>query len=669
MVMNTRRRRSDGAVGLVVALLAIVGMVAPPAIAAPSPIAPTAVATSADRISGPDRYATAVSVSTTAFAPGVERVFLASGTGYPDALSAAPIAATLNAPLLLTAPQSLPDVVATELLRLAPTVEVVIVGGPNVVSAAVEEQVSQLGFTTVRVQGLTRYATSRALIERSAPPSTTLYLATGRNYPDALASAAAAGSMGAPVLLVDGALGALDDETLRFIAARGVEQLLIAGGTGVVSSAIEQQLIGLGYAVTRLAGTDRYATAVAINTYAFATATRAFVATGVGFADALAGAVYAGIEGAPLYSSSPFCLPLATQIDIVERLQVERVTLFGGPGMLGPEVQALQPCSTVDELRRTSEAELTAAVQQRLSGLPGSYSVSVRQLEGLQASVSIRGAVAQEPVSVIKLFVAYAVLDRIDRGLLSFTTPTRSGVSVSDCLRVMIHVSDNYCHHDLVALLGVSALSSQLSAEGYSATIYSGSPSASVPYSSKLSSTDDLALLLSRLERGELLGADMTAHFFTLLETQLWRSKIPSGVEAGVPVANKTGSAWAAAGWFHSDAAIVTAPQGAYVIAVLGSGGATATGVRDISRIVYEHFNGPVVTAGSFSDLNVATSGPTTYFNSADTSTPLGTIPSGTVIAVDSSVRTWYRVIYNGSGVYVHSSALRNAVDYPQSIR
>ena len=669
MVMNTRRRRSDGAVGLVVALLAIVGMVAPPAIAAPSPVAPTAVATSADRISGPDRYATAVSVSTTAFEPGVERVFLASGTGYPDALSAAPIAATLNAPLLLTAPQSLPDVVATELLRLAPTVEVVIVGGPNVVSAAVEEQVSQLGFTTVRVQGLTRYATSRALIERSAPPSTTLYLATGRNYPDALASAAAAGSMGAPVLLVDGALGALDDETLRLIAARGVEQLLIAGGTGVVSSAIEQQLIGLGYAVTRLAGPDRYATAVAINTYAFATATRAFVATGVGFADALAGAVYAGIEGAPLYSSSPFCLPLATQIDIVERLQVERVTLFGGPGMLGPAVQALQPCSTVDDLRRTSEAELTAAVQQRLSGLPGSYSVSVRQLEGLQASVSIRGAVAQEPVSVIKLFVAYAVLDRIDRGLLSFTTPTRSGVSVSDCLRVMIHVSDNYCHHDLVALLGVSALSSQLSVEGYSATIYSGSPSASVPYSSKLSSTDDLALLLSRLERGELLGADMTAHFFTLLETQLWRSKIPSGVEAGVPVANKTGSAWAAAGWFQSDAAIVTAPQGAYVIAVLGSGGATATGVRDISRIVYEHFNGPVVTAGSFSDLNVATSGPTTYFTTADTSTPLGTIPSGTVIAVDSSVRTWYRVIYNGSGVYVHSSALRNAVDYPQSIR
>jgi putative cell wall-binding protein len=667
MMATARARQSSVAAALVIAVVALAGLSGPPALAASPAIAPTAAATSADRIAGPDRYATAVSVSTAAFAPGVERVFLASGADYPDALSAAPIAAALGAPLLLTSPTALPAVVATELRRLAPTVEVVIVGGLGVVSAAVEARVTQLGFTVVRVQGANRYATSRAMIERSAPPSTTLYLATGRNYPDALAAAAAAGSAGAPVMLVDGALSALDDATLQLIAAREVDQVLIAGGTGVVSTAIEQQLASLGYAVQRLAGADRYATAVAINTFAFPTATRAFVATGVGFADALAGAVYAGIESAPLYSSSPFCVPRSTRVDIVDRLQASRVTLLGGTGVLGPAVQAMQSCSTADDDRRTSEAELTAALQQRLRTLPGTYSVSVRQLEGLQASVSIRGAVAQEPVSVIKVFVAYAVLDRIERGLASFTTPTRSGVSVGECLRVMIHVSDNYCHHDLVALLGVSSLSAQLRAEGYSATVYSGAASGTVPYSSKLSSTDDLALLLSRLKRGELLNPELTAHFMTLLETQLWRSKIPSGVEAGVPVANKTGSAWTAAGWFHSDAGIVSAPSGPYVIAVLGGGGASVTGVREISRIVYEHFNDTLVTAGTFSDLNVITAGPTSYFAAASANTLLGTIPAGTVVAVDVSERTWYRVIYNGTGVFVHSSALRNAVDYPRS--
>ncbi|MBA4246783.1 MAG: hypothetical protein C0444_00595 [Microbacterium sp.] len=669
MVTNARAYRARAAVVLVVALVATFGLTHQTALAAPSAIAPAAAAASADRIAGADRYATAVSVSTAAFAPGVERVFLASGADYPDALSAAPIAAALNAPLLLTAPNALPSVVAAELVRLAPTREVVIVGGPGVVSAAVEARVAQLGFTVVRVQGVNRYATSRALIERSALPSTTMYLATGRNYPDALAAAAAAGSVGAPVMLVDGALSALDGATLQLIAARDVDQVLIAGGVGVVSSAIEQQLAGLGYAVQRLAGADRYATAVAINTFAFPTATRAFVATGVGFADALAGAVYAGIERAPLYSSSPFCLPRGTRVDIVERLRAERVTLLGGSGVLGPLVQELQSCSTPDDDRRTSEAELSSAIQQRLRTLPGTYSVSVRQLDGLQASVSIRGAVAQEPVSVIKVFVAYAALDRIERGQLSFATPTRSGVSIGECLRVMIHVSDNFCHHDLVALLGVNSLSAQLSDEGYSSTVYWGAPSASVPYSNKLSSTDDLALLLSRLERGELLNAELTAHFMTLLETQLWRSKIPSGVAAGVPVANKTGSAWAAAGWFHSDAAIVSAPSGPYVIAVLGSGGATVTGVREISRIVFEHFNGALVTPGGFSELNAVTAGPVTYFSDGNTSSPLGTIPADTVLAVTSSERTWYRVVYNGAGVFVHSSGLRNAVDYPRSVR
>lgn len=667
MVISTRAWQSTVAAAVVLAVAAVTAISGPTAIAVTPVTAPAAAATSADRIAGSDRYATAVSVSTAAFAPGVERVFLASGADYPDALSAAPIAAALGAPLLLTAPTTLPAVVATELQRLAPTAEVVIVGGLGVVSAAVEARVAQLGFTVVRVQGANRYATSRAMVERFAVPSTTVYLATGRNYPDALAAAAAAGSAGAPVMLVDGALSSLDDATLELIAERGVEQVLIAGGTGVVSTAIEQQLAAIGYSVQRLAGADRYATAVAINTFAFPTASRAFIATGAGFADALAGAVYAGIENAPLYSSSPICLPRTTQSDIVERLQAARVTLLGGAGVLGAAVQALQSCSTPDDDRRTSEAELTAALTQRLRTLPGTYSVSVRQLEGLQASVSIRGAVAQEPVSVIKVFVAYAVLDRIERGLVSFTTPTRSGVSVGECLRVMIHVSDNFCHHDLVALLGVSSLSAQLRAEGYVATVYSGAPSATVPYSSKLSSTDDLALLLSRLERGELLNAELTAHFMTLLETQLWRSKIPSGVEAGTPVANKTGSAWTAAGWFHSDAGIVSAESGPYVIAVLGSGGASVTGVREISRIVYEHFNGALVTPGTFSDLNVVTAAATPFYPAAGASTPLGTIPAGTVVAVDVSERTWYRVIYNGSGVFVRSSALRNAIDYPRS--
>ncbi|MDO9591116.1 MAG: cell wall-binding repeat-containing protein, partial [Microcella sp.] len=542
-----------------------------------------------DRISGPDRYSTAVAVSQQAFANSAPIVFLASGADYPDALSAAPMASLAGGPLLLTAPTGLPPVVATELQRLNPA-RVIIVGAEVAVSARVAQQVVDLGFAPERVAGRDRYATARALVRAFIDESATAYVATGRNFPDALAAAAAAGSIGAPVLLVNGTAASLDADSLALLDELGVNNVLVAGGPNVVSEGIEARLKAAVTSVERLSGRDRYLTATAINQHAFAAADRAFVATGVGFADALAGAVYAATEQAPLYSSPVACLPREALADITERLQVSRLTLLGGPPALGPRVAAGEPCTTEDDDRATSVAQLTAALQSRLRSLPGTYSVSVRQLGGLETSVSIRGSVMQEPVSVIKVFVAYAVLDRIDRGLLSFTTPTRSQVSVRDCLRVMIHASDNYCHWDLVALVGAQNLNNQFWAEGYRGTVYQGHSGGGTYHSAKRSTTDDLALLLSRLHRGELLSPANTNHFITLLETQLWRSKLPSGVSTGVPVGNKTGSAWNANGWYHSDVGIISAPGGTYVVAVLGSSGATAAGVRALGRTAYEHF-------------------------------------------------------------------------------
>ena len=627
-----------------------------------APLESTA-ASSADRLAGADRYATAVAVSKETFEPGVPIVFLASGVDYPDALSAAPLAAALGGPLLLTGSRSLPSVVAAELRRLAPA-DVVIVGGTAVVTSSVVTQVRRLGLDVRRVSGADRYATSRALVSTFAPPSDTVYLATGRNYPDALAAAAAAGAAGAPVLLVNGASSKLDTATRQLIASRTVQTAYIAGGASVISSGIELSLAV--DTVRRLAGPDRYATAVAINAHAFPTAERAFVATGAGYADALSGAVLAGIENAPLYLSGPTCLPRAAREAMLTRLDAGRITLFGGTAVLSSRVASLQACTSVADDRATSNAELKAALEQRLRTLPGTYSVSVREVEGLQTSVSISGTRRQEPVSVIKLFVAYAVLDRVDRGVLSLSSPTRSGVSVQNCLRAMIHVSDNYCHWDLVDLVGKQNLNNQFWADGYRRTVYDGYSGSGVYYPAKVSTTDDLALLLSRLDRGELLSPESTDLFLTMLETQLWRSKLPAGVEAGTPVANKTGSAWSAAGWFQSDAGIVTSPSGSYAIAVLGSQGATVAGVRELGRVAYEHFNGPIGTRASYSDLNAVTTGSTPYYRYASTSDQLGTLPSGRRIEVYASARTWYQVVHNGNYVWVRSSSLRNYHDYPR---
>ncbi len=651
-----------------VATLLVGALALAPAAAAPAPGAIAAPVANVDRIGGSDRFATAVRVSEAAFAGPVPVVFLANGLDYPDALSAAPVAAALGGPLLLTLPRTLPDLVVNELRRLAPET-VVLVGSEAVVGAEVEAQVQALGLTTDRVAGPDRYATSRALIERYALPGSTLFIATGRNYPDALAAAAAAGAIDAPVLLVNGRTTALDPATAALIEARGTTTVHIAGSAGVVSAELELELSQRVGTVSRLAGRDRYETAVAIASETASEAGRAFVATGAGFADALSGAVLAAVEQAPLYLSGPTCLPRVAREAIVDRQNAERVTLLGSEGVLGPRVAALEACTTVADDRAASVAELTASLQLALRSLPGRYAVTVREHDGLETRVSINGAVVQEPVSVIKVFVAYGVLDRVERGQLALSTATRSGVSVADCLRVMIHTSDNLCHYDLVALLGPQALTSQLQAEGYRGTRYGGAAGTTVPYSEKTSTTDDLALLLERLEEGELLGPELTEHFMTLLETQLWRSKLPAGVERGVPVGNKTGSAWAPGGWFHSDAGIVSSPAGTYSIAVLGSQGATAAGVRTLGRVVFEHFNGPIGVAASYSDLNAVTTGSVTTYRYANTTEPVGTLAAGTRVEVYGSARTWYQLALPSGLVWVPSSALRNAHDYPRSTR
>lgn len=95
------------------------------------------------RLFGDNRYETAVAISETLYADGEPFVvYLATGLGFADALAMAASDFALG-PLLLTLPDTLPAVTATEVGRLQPCL-VVVVGGPSVVSQAVAEQAESL---------------------------------------------------------------------------------------------------------------------------------------------------------------------------------------------------------------------------------------------------------------------------------------------------------------------------------------------------------------------------------------------------------------------------------------------------------------------------------------------------------------------------------------------
>ena len=250
------------------------------------------------RFAGSDRYATAAAVSAGSFAPGVPVAYVAIGTNFPDALAGSAAAGFKGGPTLLVSPTGIPAATAAELARLKPS-EIVVLGGASVVSESTRAALAHYATGGARrLAGSNRYETAAAIsADTFAPGVPVAYVATGANFPDALAGTPAAGSLGGPVLLVDPTKvpGATAAELTRLHPAK----IVILGGTGAVIDPPSRNALA-GYTagvVQRLAGADRYATAVAVSKATYGSADTVFVATGANFPDALAGGAVAGIAG------------------------------------------------------------------------------------------------------------------------------------------------------------------------------------------------------------------------------------------------------------------------------------------------------------------------------------------------------------------------------------
>ncbi|MCS5735037.1 cell wall-binding repeat-containing protein [Herbiconiux daphne] len=296
-----------------------------------------------DRVSGADRFEVAVNISKLAYPQTADVVFVATGANYPDALSAGPAAAKLGGPLLLTTTDSLLPQVEDEIERLDPD-QIVVVGGVNSIAPAVFDKLKAIQPDTVRIGGADRYEASRNLADFAFGESgaSTAYVATGVNFPDALSAGPAAATRGGPVVLVAGGSPTLDAATASTLTDLHVTDVVIAGGPNSVSAGIETGLKTIA-TVARDGGADRFAASVNINTRAFPTASRAFLATGLKFPDALSGSAWAGAIDAPLFVSNTACVPSAA-LAAIDGEGVTHVTLLGGTATLTSSVQALTPC-------------------------------------------------------------------------------------------------------------------------------------------------------------------------------------------------------------------------------------------------------------------------------------------------------------------------------------
>ena len=293
------------------------------------------------RLSGADRYATAVAISRASFPQTAPEVVVATGADFPDGLVGGALAVAGGGPILLVSPDSVPDPVAAELDRLAPQ-RILVLGGRNSIGDAVVAALGGSGASVQRVAGLDRYGTAADAAARFPSGVGTVVVASGEAFPDAMVGASAAGAAGGPVLLTQStSLPAVTQEQLARLAPR---RILLIGGTNAASTQVEAAL-GRFAPVVRLAGPDRFATAAAVAQATFPQAPAALVATGATFADSLAAAPLTVRVGQPVLLSPGTCAA-APMVDFLRARGWPSLTLVGGAAALSSAVGRLVPCMT-----------------------------------------------------------------------------------------------------------------------------------------------------------------------------------------------------------------------------------------------------------------------------------------------------------------------------------
>lgn len=186
---------------------------------------------SVTRIAGTDRYDTSLKIAQT-LGSSTEAV-VAGGENYADALSIAPIAAKKIMPILLTPKNSISSSMRQYLQNNVERTYVV--GGTNAISTTVLLQLP----SSVRLSGSNRYETNIAIIKKfiNELNMETVYLATGKSFPDALAGSALASLSNSPVILVS---SPLDQATDEFIEEKRntMTNVTAFGGTSVISNSL-----------------------------------------------------------------------------------------------------------------------------------------------------------------------------------------------------------------------------------------------------------------------------------------------------------------------------------------------------------------------------------------------------------------------------------------------
>jgi len=292
--------------------------------------------------------------------------------------------------------------------------------------------------TETPLAGSDRYATAVEVSADTFPEGAdTVIVATGLNFPDALAGASLAGAYGAPILLVNNWVPAVvEDEIDRL----GATDCIILGSEAAVSADVEDDLAALGLDITRIGGADRFETAamIAEETVALlgdAWDGSAFLVTGYDFPDALSAGPLSSYAGYPVFLGSQNGVSDAT-LATMNELGVTQIYIIGGPTVITLDADAgISAQAIAGDDRYETAVEVARFGVEELGLSP----VDMALATGAKFPDALTAGAAQG----------------ITGGSLLITPPTSLHPAVEDCFEMNAHVIRN------VKFIGSTAALSQ----------------------------------------------------------------------------------------------------------------------------------------------------------------------------------------------------------------
>ncbi len=325
-------------IGLLLAFIMIISVVLP--------VVAFGATITIERVSGTNRYETAIEVSKREFVTS-DNVVLASGENFADALAGGQLSVILPAPILLTTAKKLDEGVKAELGRLNAK-KVYILGGINTISQDVENEVKNI-CETERLSGNDRFETSLKIIEKARGlglKKDTIY-ADGLGFPDALAA-------GTLVAAEEFSLALSQKNELPVVDA---DKKLVLGGTSSLPLP--------GYVGERIAGENRYETALKLASYTYPgvqfTSETIVLVDGTNYPDALSAISIAKANSAPILLTNPKALDQETKQFIEQR--VKKVIIVGGKNSVSEDVVSELSVDFEDDLPKITKQAIWAAAK------------------------------------------------------------------------------------------------------------------------------------------------------------------------------------------------------------------------------------------------------------------------------------------------------------------